>query len=86
MPRSRLDFLAHVLETARNGTTRERIVSQADARDDLVDNSLSLLKSLNLLREEHNSPVSFITSEKGHQFLRDYEKLNKQVNSSSLLK
>jgi len=86
MSRSKLDFLAHVLETARNGTTRERISSQADAHHGLVDNSLSLLTDLRLLTETHNSPVSFVTTEKGIQFLQDYERLTKQLGSDDRLK
>ena len=86
MSKSKLDFLAHVLETARNGTTRERIASQADAHLGLVDNSLSLLKDLNLLTETHNSPISFVTTEKGLQFLHDYERLTKQLGSDDRLK
>jgi predicted transcriptional regulator len=72
MHRSKLDFLAHVLQAARNGTTRERMTFQIDASHGLVDISLDLLKDLNLLAERHNSPVSFVTTEKGHQFLQDY--------------
>jgi predicted transcriptional regulator len=86
MPRSKLDFLAHVLETARTVTTREQIASQADAHNGLVDNSLSLLKDLNLLAERHNSPVSFVTTEKGRQFLQDYSRLTKQLGSDDHMK
>ena len=35
-PRSELDFLAHVLETARNGTTGEQITSKDEAHDRLL--------------------------------------------------
>ena len=80
MQKSKLDFLAHVLENARNGTTREQIGSQSDASRGLIDNSLDLLKDLDLLTERHNSPVSFVTTRKGHQFLNDYSKLTKQLN------
>jgi len=86
MSGSKIDFLAHVLETARNGTTRKRIVSQAEAHHGLVDNSLSLLKDLLLLTETHNSRVSFVTTEKGLQFLHDYERLTKQLGSDDRLK
>ena len=67
MSKSKLDFLAQVLKTARDGTTRERIASQAEAHRGLVDHSLSLLKDLNLLTETYNSQVSFVTTEKGLQ-------------------
>jgi predicted transcriptional regulator len=86
MPKSKLDFLAHVLETARNGITREQIASQTDMPHELVDNSLSLLKDLSLLTEKHNSPIAFVTTGKGLQFLHDYDKLAKQIGSDSPLK
>jgi predicted transcriptional regulator len=86
MPKSKLDFLAHVLETARNGTTRELIASENGACHGLVENSLNLLKDLNLLAERHNSPVSFVTTEKGLQFLQDYSRLTKQLDSDDHLR
>jgi predicted transcriptional regulator len=70
-----------LLETARKGTTREQIASQADAHCGLVDSSLSFLKDLDLLAEMHNSPISFVTTEKGSKFLHDYERLTKQLDS-----
>ena len=86
MPRSKLDFFAHVLETARNGTTRELIACKSDAYDGLVDNSLNLLKDLNLLAERRNSPVSLVTTEKGLRFLQDYSRLTKQLDSDDHLR
>jgi predicted transcriptional regulator len=86
MPRSKLDFLAHVLQAARNGTTREHITSQSDAGHGLVDISLDLLEDLSLLAERHNSPVSFVTTEKGHQFLQDYTRLTKNLGTDDSLK
>jgi predicted transcriptional regulator len=86
MPKSKLDFFAHVLEAARKGTTRELIASENDACHGLVENSLNLLKDLNLLAERHNSPVSFVTTEKGLQFLQDYSRLTKQLDSDDHLR
>jgi len=79
MSRSKLGFLAHVLETAGSGATRERIASESNASHKLVGRSLGLLENLNLLIEKHNSQTSFVTTDRGHQFLHDYEKLTKQL-------
>ena len=81
MTRSRLDLLAHILETARNGTTKDRIASQAGGHQEMINYSLSLLRDLNLLIETRNSPVSFVATQKGLQFLHDYEQLTKQLIS-----
>ncbi len=83
MTRSRLDFLAQVLETARNGMTKDGIISQAEAHQKLVDQSLSLLKDLSLLMETRNSPVSLTTTQKGLRFLHDYQQLTKQLSSEN---
>jgi len=84
LPRSKLDYLAQMLETARNGTKREQITSQVDSYNELVDNSLSLLEDLNLLTERHNSPVSLVTTEKGRKFLSDYARLRQQLRADDL--
>ncbi len=84
MPRSKLDLLSYMLEAAKNGTTKEHIASQTNAHPRLVDDSLSMLKGLNLLIERHNSPVSFVTTEKGHKFLHDYAKLRQQLRADDL--
>jgi len=86
MPKSKLDFLAYVLETARKGTTKELIASENDLCHGLIDDSMNLLKDLGLLAERHNSPVSFVTTEKGLQFLQDYSRLTKQLDFDSHLK
>jgi len=75
MTRSKLDIFAHVLEAARNGTTKTRIVSQANLNQKFVTYSLSLLVDLDLLAETRNSPVSYNTTEKGFRFLHEYRLL-----------
>jgi len=78
---SRLDFFTQLLEAAKNGTTKAQITSQISIRQELVDNSLDLLTDLNLLTKAHNSPVSFVTTQKGLQFLHDYQHLRKELSS-----
>jgi len=82
MPRSRLDLFAQLLEASKNGTTRAQIVSQADGHQEVVDNALCLLTDLDLLTKAHNNPVSLVTTtEKGLQFLHDYQNLKKELSS-----
>jgi len=81
MSRSKLDLFAKVLEMARNGTTGAKIASQENLQRELVDSSLRLLTNLDLLMETRNSPVSFVTTQKGCQFLQDYQHLAKRLNS-----
>jgi len=77
---SKLDLLAYLLETARNSTTRTRMVSQWSQDPKLIDDSLSLLTDLGLLSETHNSPTSFVATRKGLQFLSDYSRLREQIS------
>jgi len=81
MPRSKLDILAEVLETARSGTTKTRIVSQANLNQKLTTNMLSLLVDLNLLAATQNSPISYGTTEKGLRFLHEYRRMQRLLDS-----
>lgn len=81
MPRSKLDLFAQLLEACTNGTTRALIASQTDGHQEVVDDALCLLTDLDLLTKAHNSPVSFVTTQKGLQFLHDYQHLRKELSS-----
>jgi len=83
MTKSKLDFFTQLLEAAKNGATKAQITSQTSTRQELVDNSLDLLADLNLLTKAHNSPVSFVTTQKGLQFLHDYQHLRKELGSGT---
>jgi len=81
MTKSRLDFFAQLLEAAINGTTGDQVASLAGMHQELVDDSLCLLEDLSLLTKAHNSPISFTTTQKGLQFLQDYQRLKQQFSS-----
>ena len=81
MPRTKFDLIAHMLKTARNGTTGEKIAVQTKLHQELVADSISLLTDLNLLTEKHNSPTSLVTTPRGLKFLRDYQKLTEKLAS-----
>lgn len=81
MPRNKFDIFAKVLEMAKKGTTKTRIVSQANLNQKVAKHSVRLLLDLNLLVETHNSPVSYFTTEKGLRFLYEYNSLKRLLNS-----
>jgi len=83
MQRSKFDVFAEVLEIARNGTTKSRIVSQANLNQKTATCSLRLLVNLNLLARTQNSPISYDTTEKGLQFLHEYRRLEQLMNSKT---
>jgi len=80
MSGSKLDLFAQLLEAAKKGTTSAHIASQAGIHQELVHNSLCFLADLSLLKKAHNSPISFITTPKGLQFLDDYRHLKTQLS------
>jgi len=81
MTKSKLDFFAQLLEAAINGTTGDQVASQAGMHQELVYDSLCLLEDLSLLTKAHNSPISFTTTQKGLQFLQDYQRLKQQFSN-----
>ncbi len=83
MSRSRFDMLAEVLETARGGTTKTRIVTEANLNQEIATHMLNLLVDLDLLAARHNSPISYGTTEKGFQFLDEYRRLKRLLDSRS---
>jgi len=83
MPRSKLEIFAEVLQIARDGTTKSKIVSQANLNQKLTTRMLSLLVNLDLLAATHNSPLSYSTTEKGLRFLHEYLRLQRLWDSES---
>jgi predicted transcriptional regulator len=81
MLRGKLDIFADVLEVARKGATKTRIISQANLNQKVATCSLSLLVDLDLLAEKHNSPVSYITTEKGLRLLQEYHHMKRLLDS-----
>ncbi len=83
MHKSRLDFFAELLEAAKHGTTDDQAASQTGTPQKLVDESLCLLADLNLLTKAHHSPVSFATTQRGLQFLQDYQRLKQRFSGET---
>ena len=74
-------MLAEVLETARNGTTKTRVVTKANLNQKLATRMLSLLLDLDLLTATHKSPTSYSTTEKGFRFLHEYRRLHSLLDA-----
>lgn len=85
MSQSKIDLIAQVLEMSKKGSTRVGIASEIGVHQELADHWISLLTDLSLVAETHNSQTSFVTTERGHQFLRDYENVKKQVGTEERL-
>jgi len=85
MTRGRLDIFAQILEMAIGGTTKTRLISQANLNHRVTTLSLNLLVDLDLLSETHHSPTSYGVTEKGLRFLHEYRNLQTLLNPEKQL-
>ena len=75
--RSRIQIAADILEIAKEGSRKTKIMYLGNLSFDLLQKYLEMLVNYELL-EVHGSPdKSYIATEKGKQFLEDYYELQK---------
>jgi len=79
MLRSRIEILADILEAARKGATKTRIMSKANLNQKLADPSIHLLVDLKLLTQKKTASVSYFATASGFQFLEEYRRLQKML-------
>jgi len=81
MPKTKLDMLAEVLEIAKDGTTKTKIVTQANLNQKLATHMLSLMTDLDLLAATQKNPIHYCTTERGFRLLCEYRNLRKLLDS-----
>ena len=75
--RSRMQIAADILEIAKAGSRKTKIMYLGNLSFDLLQKYLEMLVNYDLL-EVHGGPdKSYIATEKGKQFLEDYYELQK---------
>jgi predicted transcriptional regulator len=74
--RSRIQIAADILEIAKDGSRKTRIMYQGNLSLDLLQKYLDMLVNFGLL-EVRGSEKSYIATEKGRRFLEDYRELQK---------
>ena len=74
--RGRLEIIADILLVARGGAKKTAIAHNANVNFDRVVKYLSYLEEKGLM--EHTSR-EYKTTEKGKEFLRDYQKMKEQL-------
>jgi predicted transcriptional regulator len=72
--RGKLEIMAEVLSIAREGVGKTEIVYQANLNFKRVKNYLYYLEEKGLLE---NSGLEYKTTEKGEEFLHDYQKMKR---------
>jgi len=74
--RSRIQIAADILEIAKDGSRKTRIMYQGNLSFDLLQKYLDMLVNFGLL-DVRGSEKSYIATEKGRRFLEDYRELQK---------
>jgi predicted transcriptional regulator len=74
--RGKLEIIADILLVARRGAKKTAIVYNANLNFDRVGKYLSYLEEKGLIE---NTGREYKTTEKGKEFLRDYQKMKEQL-------
>jgi predicted transcriptional regulator len=79
--RGRIEITANILEIAREGSRKTRIMYQGNLSFDLVQKYLKQLEQLGLIhvKDTRNGEKIFLATEKGKEFLTDFYELQKHA-------
>ena len=77
--RSRIEIVADILEIAKNGAQKTRIMYLGNLSFDLLEKYLETLSTSGLLEERNDPERTYVATEKGQQFLEDYYELERNL-------
>jgi predicted transcriptional regulator len=75
--RSRIEIVANILEIAKNGAGKTRIMYLGNLSFDLLEKYLDMLSTCGLLQQQNDPDRTYVVTEKGQRFLEDYYELEK---------
>jgi predicted transcriptional regulator len=75
--RNRMEIAAGILEIAKNGSRKTRIMYLGNLSFDLLQKYLDMLVKLGLLQMRNEKEKIYVATEKGRQFLEDFSELQK---------
>lgn len=75
--RSRIQIAADIIEIARSGSRKTRIMYLGNLSFDLLQKYLDMLVNFGLIEVQGESEVKYVATEKGRQFLEDFNELQK---------
>jgi predicted transcriptional regulator len=75
--RSRIQIAADILQIAKAGSRKTKIMYLGNLSFDLLQKYLDMLVNYGLLEVQGGPDKSYIATEKGQQFLEDYYELQK---------
>jgi len=77
--RSRIQIAADILEIAKNGSRKTRIMYLGNLSFDLLQKYLRMLLDLGLIESKNGPEKSYVVTEKGRRFLDDFAELQKHA-------
>ena len=77
--RSRIEIVADILEIARNGARRTRIMYLGNLSFVLLEKYLDMLSTCGLLAPGNGGERRYVVTEKGQRFLEEYYELEKNA-------
>jgi len=75
--RNRMEIAAGILEIAKNGSRKTRIMYLGNLSFDLLQKYLEMLVNLGLLEMRNGKETIYVATEKGREFLKDFDELQK---------
>jgi len=72
-----MEIAAGILEIAKNGSRKTRIMYLGNLSFDLLQKYLEMLVNLGLLEMRNGKETIYVATEKGRQFLEDFDELQK---------
>ncbi len=77
--RSRIQIAADILEIAKGGSRKTRIMYLGNLSFDLLQKYLENLVELGLVEVKNGSDKTYVSTERGRQFLEDFRELQKHA-------
>lgn len=75
--RSRIQIAANILEIAKEGSRKTRIMYLCNLSFDLLQKYLDLLEDFGLIELKNDSERTYVATEEGRGFLEDFHELQK---------
>jgi predicted transcriptional regulator len=72
-----MEISAGILDIAKNGSRKTRIMYLGNLSFDLLQKYLDMLVNVGLLEQRNNDEKIYVATEKGRKFLEDFNELQK---------
>jgi predicted transcriptional regulator len=72
-----MEISAGILDIAKNGSRKTRIMYLGNLSFDLLQKYLDMLVNVGLLEQRNNDEKTYVATEKGRKFLEDFNELQK---------